>query len=346
MPPPRVEATSTVVRPSSRASISRVGIVPGVTAQILGALGFIVPDALSGFTATQLTLGRYIAYGFLSLYLFLSSSRTGLPGLSLRAWWTALVFAATANVGYYFILVLGIQFVGAAVSVLIIGTLPVTVAFYGNWRRHEYPFSRLALPVALTLIGLVLINLPGPHGASMGGGRSGTLYLVGLLCTVTALALWTWFAVANAIFLERHTEVSATAWTSVIGVNTLILAVAATVLLATGYHFGMGPSAPPLPRREQDLLPFLVGSLILGCGASWVATSLWNRASILLPISVAGQLIVCEPLTVLLYVFLIHRRLPTPLEFLGITLTLGGVLLGLRATRDRNRVFDSDARHA
>jgi len=313
------------------------GLACGVGANMLGRLAFIVPALLIGVGAPQLTLGRYLAYGLVSLGLFMLTRRRTRGQVDRRMWGTAFTFAVAGNVGYYVVLVLGVEYAGAAMTALIVGTLPVTVALYGNWRRREYPFARLAAPIALILLGLLCINLLAPHGEG-GAGRAagaGGTSLVGLLCAFTALALWTWYAVANAAFLRAHPQLSASAWTSLTGVNTLLVVVGVLVVVAVARILGVGASPTPVPWFGHTLWPFLVGSLTLGLGASWAAGVLWNKASTLLPVSLAGQLIVCEPLTVLAYVFLAGSRWPTLGEALGIALVVGGVLLGINATTAR-----------
>lgn len=286
-------------------AVTPTGLASGMGATMLGGLAFIVPTLLAGVTPTQLTLGLYLAYGLASLgLLLLSTHRT--PGRYNRRTWggAALVFAVVANVGYYVFLVLGVQGAGASVTALIIGTLPVTVALYGNWRRREYPFARLAAPVALIFLGLLVINLAEPARSAGAHGAPAGRSILGLLYAGVALALWTWYAVANADSLRRHPHLAASTWATLTGVSTLLVALGALLLIAVGRALDIGAVAPPLPISRQTLLPFLAGSLALGLGASWSAGWLWNMASMRLPVSLAGQLIVCEPLMVLVYVFI------------------------------------------
>jgi drug/metabolite transporter (DMT)-like permease len=307
------------------------GIYYGISVNILSALTFIIPQRETSFTSVQLALGRYLSYGLGSLCIFLLITRHRVKGSDRRTWLTALLFAATGNVSYYIFLVLGVQNVGASVTALINGTLPVTVALYGNWKRREYPFSRLLLPVILLVLGLLVINLSALSGKQELPGTSIGQRFWGILFAGIAVALWTWYAVANTTFLRTHPDFSSATWSTMIGVSTLFLA-----LLALPLARGSGTipfDLQTLLEPGSQLLPFVAGSLMLGIGVSWGGTVLWNQAFAALPVSLAGQLIVFEPIAVLVYVAVVDAQFPRFFELLGASLIIIGVMLGVRATR-------------
>lgn len=307
------------------------GTCYGIGVNVLSALTFIIPQRLASFTSVQLTLGRYLSYGLVSLCIFLLVARHQVKGSDRRTWLTALLFAATGNIGYYFFLVLGVQNVGASVTALMNGTLPVTVALYGNWKRREYPFSRLLLPVMLIFLGLLVINLYALSGRQEVPETSLGQRVFGLLCASIAVALWTWYAVATTTFLRTHTHLSSATWSTMIGVSTLFLVMLALPLARGNGSIPLNLQTLLLPASH--LLPFVVGSLILGVVVSWGGTLLWNRAFAMLPISLAGQLIVFEPITVLVYVAVADTQFPSLFELLGASLLITGIVFGIRATR-------------
>jgi drug/metabolite transporter (DMT)-like permease len=217
------------------------------------------------------------------------------------------------------------------VIAVIIGTLPVTVALYGNAKRREFPFRRLALPIGLILAGLVMVNASEIDWSGV-GGLSLSTQLLGVGCGVAALASWTWFGVANATFLKSHPEISSANWSTMIGIATLGLSVLTMPLLLAGGD-GLGPA-----NGRDSLRALLVGSIVLGVLVSWGGTLLWNRASSLLPVSVAGQLIVFETISGIVYVCAAIGRIPPALTILGMVVVLVGVLTGIRlSSRIGNR---------
>ncbi len=309
----------------TRGSTLAVGTLYGVSANLLWGLAFLVPVLLPASSSVAITVGRYLFYGVVSAGIVACTRGAGLRGLDRRVWATALVFAFAGNLGYYFFMVQGLVHAGAPATTVIIGTLPVTMALYGNWRRREFPFRRLLLPLGLIAAGLALVNLTEIDWRGVGGGRSLPAQALGITSALTALGLWTWFGVANAGFLKAHPEVSSGAWSTLVGVGTLVLVVVAAPALAlTG---GLTASA------GGPTGGLVAGSLLLGVVVSWGGTLLWNRASGLLPVSVAGQLIVFETIFGLTYVFVARARVPPLTEVVGILVLITGVLIGIRRTR-------------
>jgi len=67
--------------------------------------------------------------------------------------------------------------------------------------------------------------------------------------------------------------------------------------------------------------------------ASIGGNALWNRMSRLLPLTLAGQMILFETLFALVYGFIWDRRLPTPLEIAAFACVVLGVTLCIAAHR-------------
>jgi drug/metabolite transporter (DMT)-like permease len=149
------------------------------------------------------------------------------------------------------------------------------------------------------------------------------------------LVLWTWYGVANAIFLKMHPQVPSSTWSTLVGVNTLFL----VVIVIAGLAVTGDVSASFVKHRESgdSLLFFFLGTLILGGVVSWGGTVLWNRASAILPTSLAGQLIVFETISGLVYTFIADLKLPSAYELLGIATIIGGILIGINATQQSKR---------
>ena len=75
--------------------------------------------------------------------------------------------------------------------------------------------------------------------------------------------------------------------------------------------------------------------LVIGFGASWLGTLLWNIASKNTPTALTGQLIVFETLSALAYAYIVYARTPSGLEMAGIALLVLGVIVGVRALSSR-----------
>jgi drug/metabolite transporter (DMT)-like permease len=301
-----------------------VGLLAGTGAGLVWGLAFLVPVLLPGWSAGAVTAGRYLAYGVLSLALLLYEGRAAWR-LAREHWRAALAFAVTGNVGYYLLLVIGIQKLGAPVTDTIIGSIPVVVAVVSNWRTPAWPWQRLAVPVALSLAGLALINAAEFTAAPSTAAASPGTELLGLAAAVGAVALWTWYSLANAAFLATRPPISAGSWSSVVGLATLTVTLAALLPLTL-----LGQMSWSAAGRGEAAM-FLAGIAVLGVAVSWGGTWLWNTASARLPATTAGILINIETVSGYVYVYIARQHWPPPGQILGFAFILAGV--GLTLTR-------------
>lgn len=300
------------------------GLLAGTGAGLVWGLAFLVPVLLPGWSAVAVTAGRYLVYGMLSLALLAYQGRAAWR-LAQQHWRAALAFAVTGNAGYYLLLVIGIQKIGAPVTDTIIGSIPVVVAVASNRRAPALPWRRLVLPATLSLAGLALINAAEFTGTHPAASAPLAARLIGLAAAVGAVALWTWYALANARFLDDRPGIPAGSWSSVVGLATLAITLAALLPVALLGHM----SWPAVSRRDAAL--FLAGIALLGVAVSWGGTWLWNTASAALPTTTAGLLINIETVSGYGYVYLARHQWPPLGQLLGFALILAGV--GLALTR-------------
>jgi len=193
-----------------------------LAAGALWGLVFVAPRMVGGFAGIDLTAGRFVVYGAVSLLLLaLSWRRARWPTLAQA--WGALWLSVLGFTGYYALLVLAIRDAGSAMPALIVGTIPVWLMLLGKPRGLRW---RALLPgLALTAAGLVLMSnsvqataSPAP-AASETIANSGT-YWRGIGLALAAMACWTAFALLNARWLRRHPRVSAADWANWLGVAT------------------------------------------------------------------------------------------------------------------------------
>ncbi len=299
-------------------------LLAGTGAGLVWGLAFLVPALLPGWSAVAVTAGRYLAYGMLSLALLAWEGRAAWR-LAREHWRAALAFAVTGNVGYYLLLVIGIQKIGAPVTDTIIGSIPVVVAVASNWRTPALPWRLLAAPVALSLAGLALTNAAEFAGAHSTVAAPPGVRLFGLAAAVGAVAVWTWYGLANAAFLATRPAIPPGSWSSVVGLATLAVTLAALPLVTL-----LGQTTWPAASR-RDTVMFLAGIAVLGVAVSWGGTWLWNSASARLPATTAGMLINVETVSGYVYVYAARQHWPPPGQMLGFALILAGV--GLALTR-------------
>ena len=293
------------------------GVASGVAAGALWGLVFLAPQLLPDFGALQQSVARYLAYGVLALALLVPRWRRATAPLGKAEWRALVALSLLGNLLYFVLLASAIHAAGGAATALIVGLVPVVVTVAGV-RRHHASGPRLralAGPCVLSVLGMALVAVDAVR-AGRGLSSDAASSIGGLACAVGALVSWSAYSVGNARWLERRPDISSRDWSLLTGVATGALA----LLLALPAFLG-GPAHP-----GPAWLRFWVLSSGLALLASVLGNACWNRASRLLPLSLAGQMIVFETVFALLYGFAWERRLPGPVELLAIACLLAGVL--------------------
>lgn len=302
-----------------------VGIACGMGAGAVWGFVFLAPELVRGFSALQLTIGRYLAYGLLSVLLIAPRWRGLVRRLTSEQWRALAWLALVGNTVYYILLSTAVRDGGIAMTSLIIGFLPVAVTMVGSRDRGAVPVRRLLPSLLLCVAGAVCIGwqalfVPSPRPLASG--------VTGLVCAVGAVAAWTAYAVGNSRWLARLEDISADDWNLLTGVVT---GVQTLVLI---------PVALLVDREPHSAVAwagFGVVSACLAFLASIVGNGLWNRMSRLLPLTLVGQMILFETLFALAYGLAWERRLPTLLEGLAFVLVVLSVMSCIAAHgRDRS----------
>lgn len=306
------------------------GVLAALGAGLLWGLVFITPLILPDYPGVLLSFGRYTAFGLIAL-IPAWLDRRRIARLRRQDWSAALKLALVGNIVYYAALASAIQLADAPLPTMLIGTLPVAIAICSNrspqHSAEAIAWRRLALPLALICIGLLLVNAV--EIAHLDGRRSIADYLRGGLLALVAVAAWTWYPIMNSRYLKVYTHIGSGTWATAQGLATLPLALAGFIGYgalhawdgSAGYAFPLGAS----PQK------FVLTMLALGFLASWLGTLLWNHASQKLPTSLAGQLIVFETLAALFYAFTLRGAVPAPQILLGVVLLCGGVAFAVKA---------------
>jgi drug/metabolite transporter (DMT)-like permease len=308
-----------------------IGLLCALGAGLMWGLVFVAPLMLGDYPGLMLSFGRYLGFGLIVLVpAFLDRRRIG--ALTRADWSAALKLSLVGNILYYAALASAIQLADAPLPAMLIGTLPVIISIFSNWSpghpSEAVAWKRLAPSLLVIFAGLMLVNAS--ELAHLDGQRSLTDYALGCIIALGALAAWTWYPIVNARHLKMHPHIASSTWATAQGLATLPLA----VIGFTGYgvYTGIGGGAYDFPLGPRPWA-FVGLMLTLGLCASWLGTMLWNKASQRLPTSLAGQLIVFETLSALLYAFLWRGAVPSLATAAGIVLLCVGVTLGMRTFR-------------
>jgi drug/metabolite transporter (DMT)-like permease len=313
---------------SDRPRASAAGTAAGISASLVWGSAFLVPVLLGGWNPVIVTLGRYLVYGLLSAILF-TLGGCGPRRVLREHWRTALAFALAGNAAYYLLLVIGIRAAGAPLTDMVIGAIPVVLAVTGNVlapARATVPWRRLTLPLTLVTAGLALISALQIAGVHAYLATSPAEKALGLMAACAAVAMWTWYALANARFLARQRAVSPAGWSTAVGVATGAVALAGLPAAAL-----TGQLATPSVAHAGPAT-LVAGVVFLGIVVTWVGTWLWNLASSRLSAAVAGLLINLETVSGFGYVYAARLHWPAAGQLAGLALVMAGVTLTLTLT--------------
>lgn len=296
------------------------GVLAGLGAGALWGMTFVAPLAAPGFGSVDFTIGRYLACGLLSCVLVAWQTFRGTaPRPTWRQAGAAFWLSVLGYTGYYLLLVLAIQDAGAALPVLVIGTIPLAIMLLG--KPGHLRWRSLAPGLLLTAGGLVfmMVDTLVTHDGDAGGR-----VWRGMLFAALAMASWTAFGLWNARWLRQHPEVPSTVWANWLGVAAGAGALGLAAMAAEPWG--------ALSERPGFGL-FVLVCTITGVGSAWVAAVLWNMASRRLSASLAGQLIVSETVFGLIYSFAWNGQWPGAVQWLACALFVLGILASIKAYR-------------
>ena len=291
------------------------GILAGLAAGALWGLVFIAPRMVPDLSSVDLTAGRFISYGALSITLLLLVRQSAKPTRHQAL--SALGLSVLGFTGYYLLLVFAIRDAGATVPSLIIGTIPIWMMLFG--KPAGLRWATLLPGLMLTMLGLTLMLQAEETAVTQDHD-----FWRGVAFAVASMVCWTAFGLLNAAWLKMHPAVSATTWANWLGM--------ATGLGAVGLWLAAGSDVNVLVAQQNRAQAALI-CIATGIGSAWLATILWNIASQRLSASLCGQLIVSETLFALFYAFVWGGHWPTLLQATACLLFIAGILASIRAHR-------------
>lgn len=293
------------------------GIMAGVLAGVFWGTPFLVPMVLANFSGLEITFGRFLFFGLISLYSLPKLIKI-LQSLTIREIIRVIILSATGFWLYSLILFIGVRESNGIIASLIIGSLPVTVTLFSrpNFNRS------LIIGLILIVFGLACLLLyPLILGANLATLHN--ISLRGIIYLLIALVMWSWFAIANSRFMATHSHIRSLDYSSLIGVISLIFIIPIFMwqehLTTLLFH--------------PEFIKFILWSMVLGFGASWLANIFWAYSAKNCPPSIGGALIISETVFGLLYSFIFEQRLPHLNEFVAIVALICGVILVIRSQR-------------
>jgi drug/metabolite transporter (DMT)-like permease len=300
-----------------------IGIAAALFAAFAWSLNFIVPFVIGDYSIFDFAVFRFVVSGAIGL-AFLAYHRKILRTLKPVDWIVAFGLGFGGYLGYFLAVIGAAIFAGPVIAPAFLGLVPVVLAIAGNLGQRTIAWHRLALPFALTAAGLALVNISALDPASMGTVRS---LWIGIPLAILAVALWTWFGLANQAALARRPNIDAGAWTALImlGAGVEMLA-----FLPVGLQLGVF-EIPHLGLGWPAAAPIYIWGISLAVLASVGGAMAWTMAAQRLPVALSAQLIVSETVFGTIFGLAAHGRWPTLAETAGMSVLTVGIIMSIRA---------------
>ncbi|WP_184449517.1 DMT family transporter [Rhizobium sp. BK538] len=303
-----------------------VGVLAALFAAFAFSLNFVVPFIIGDYSTFDFALIRHVVSAFVGLCV-LSLEKRVVRHLTLRNCLSAIWLAFIGYVGYFLTVTGAAIYAGPVIAPAFLGLVPIVLMVIGNQRQGSLPWRTLMMPLALVLVGLVLVNGTAFTAEGLNSVRS---LWVGVPLALAAVGLWVWFALANQAALAARPKMPSGVW------SALIL-VGGGVLMLAFYPVGAAMGLFRLPTigfgwsTAGNLYVWGTTFALLAtvCGV-WA----WNIASRSLPVALAAQLIVSETAFGVIGGLIVHARWPTPIEGTGVVVLIAGVVLSVRIFYD------------
>ncbi len=178
-----------------------VGVSAALFAAFAFSLNFVVPFIIGDYSTFDFALVRHVVSALVGLYILFSQKvQSAIAADCLQAIWLAFV----GYVGYFLTVTGAAVFAGPVIAPAFLGLVPIVLMVIGNQREGSLPWRSLMMPLALVLVGLVLVNGTAFTAEGLNSVRS---LWVGVPLALAAVGLWVWFALANQAALAARPEV-------------------------------------------------------------------------------------------------------------------------------------------
>lgn len=282
---------------------------------------FVAPELAPLAPALLLAMGRFVAFGAVSLPQARAVLRADVP------WLRVLGHAVTGSVLYFGLVAVAVRLAGPTIAVATIGLVPVVMALLSN-RRGRAGVRALMPALVLVGVGQVLVHLspvPGPGGAAA---------VLGTVLALVAVASWSWYGIdSHRLLADRPDLGPVLAGAQGLAAGALALPIAIWLLATEG--------VPAQPGRA------LLVVLFLGLVSSWLAVRAWHAAAARLSPVLVSQLMALETAWGFVFAALLAGALPGSVALIGEVALVAGVALAVVSDGRRERAeahLDAEAR--
>lgn len=314
---------------------STIGILAALFAALTWSMNFVAPLVVGAFSIFDLAACRFIMSGLIGLVILMVNAKS-CRSLAIQDWLAAAGLGFIGYVGYFMAVVMAATYAGPVIAPAFLGLVPVILAICGNLRGAT-PWRLLFVPFGLAAVGLLLVN---GESFTITQRAPTRVLLVGVIASISAVALWTWFGLANQKSLDRRPTMNAWVWTAMMMIGG---SVQTLIAIPLGMHLGVFKSPEVgLHLSTYSVTHLYLPALTLAAVASIAGAGAWTIASQRLPITLASQLLSMEMVFATCLGLAFHTRWPSFFEAAGITLIVFGVVRAIAVFNRRQPKTNED----
>lgn len=295
-----------------------LGISAGLISGVLWGIPFVAPLILQDFSPLDITLGRFVFFGFMGLF-FIPRLTYVWKSLDRKSKIELLFLSSIGFWIYTILLTYGIQSSNGVLASLIIGMIPLTITIFSRPRFTPL----LVIGVIILILGFGCLF--SPESISLATLEA---YSTGIIILLIALFTWTLFAIRFARFAAMKQHIKSFDLSSIIGVVNLVFII--PVYFITGSHI-QNIYLNPLFGK------YILVCLALGVGASWLANIFWAYCSKTCSSTICGALMVSETVFGCLYSLIYYQRMPTTYELIAIITLFIGMICVIQSQKHKTQ---------
>ena len=214
---------------------------------------------------------------------------------------------------YFWLQYTGVKYVGAGISaILVVGLIPLFTGIASTYVLREHFSLQKVLGVAIGLIGLAFITLPGLFVDDVD-----VFFYIGVGCLLLNAVIWALYSTLSRRIMKRiQSPVMVTAYVTILG--TLAL-----VVMSVSSDWNTIQLLQP-----NQWLSILYLSIICSCGGYF----LWNYALSGMEAVKAAVWLYIEPVVAFIGELVIFSIIPSLTTLIGGILIIGGALFTTRAS--------------
>lgn len=304
-----------------------IGVLSGLVATFLWGTCYLLPGMIPDYGAAALMMMRAILVGATSLAVMLFSFKK-YACLRPEDWKFAVVLSLVGHVIQPVFLYTCVEYAGVCIGALAWGGVPVSVALTSNYinkRRGKtfVPWKILALPLVLIIAGFLITNYNELTELIENGTNSVGRFAFGVACGLIQIAMWTWFGIKNADWVQAHPDVPSDVWTGAQLLPCLPAGLICYPVIAW-LNPGMGGL---LGADPGTFFPVALYSAVI---TTYVAVIFFNICAARVPTALLGELMIFETIFGVILGLIWDKRIPGVTLTLGIVLLLAGIMISLR----------------